>query len=149
MKRIILLAMATLFAIALISGAEQSKEAKVISRAKFIRFNTNYNVYTGDAEMYFYTVPECFEGYKVSLRNLRSPEPLKFKVKQAGYVKIVVAGLPVKKLRSKGWTEINSLHLATPNGEVGGKVLVLEKKLGIGDYSVPSEGNFGVRLLVQ
>jgi hypothetical protein len=74
---------------------------------------------------------------------------VEFKVKKAGLVRIAAAGPPVGRLRREGWTEITSVELENPDGNHSGLVVILEKRLDVGSYSIPSQGNFGIRLLMR
>jgi len=150
MKRTVLFAMSTLFAVALLSVAEESNEAKVYGKGQFIRFKkcTSNSVFI-DGDLFFHSIPEQFKEYKFTLRKVNSPSPVKFTVKEAGIVRLVTAGRTKRKLRNEGWVEITQVRLVQAWGKDGNWAFILEKKLDVGKYSIPSEGTFGIRLLIK
>ena len=154
MKNFFFMAGPALFTVALLSAAplyaaRPHGEAKLYCRDKFVRFSPNYNIYLGEAELYFHSVPEAFKGCKITARNVCSSKPVVFKVKRAGLVRIAAAGPPVGRLRNEGWTEVDSIELENPDGNHSGLVVILEKRLEVGSYSIPSQGNFGTRLVMR
>ena len=148
-KKLILIAMSALFVVTLHSEAKETEEAKIYSKAKFIRFRKGVNIYGGNGERpCFESVPKEFSGRKIMLREFQSSFPIEFEVKKAGIVTLVVAAnLRAKEtLLQQGWNEVDTATY------VGGKIVeipILQKYLTEGEYSIPSprQGNFGYRLL--
>ena len=149
MKKLILIAMSALFIFTLHSDAKETGDAKVYCKGKFTHLRKGSDVYYTDEESHqFFSVPEPFEGYRVTLRSVGSSDPLKFTVKKAGIVRLVVGGRSTKRLINEGWVKTHSVSIASSDGILqSAKICVLQKQLGVGKYSMPSAGNFGVRLL--
>ena len=139
--------MSTLFAAVLLSDAKESSEVSVYSKGPFIRLRKGIQVYPIGLAV-FHSFPSEFEGHKVTSRKVGASDPVEFEVKNAGIVRLVVAGKPLTELASKGWVEVGKVTIVNPDGHVFPyPILILEKRLEVGEYSMPSEGNFGVRLL--
>ena len=156
MKRIILLTTATLTTATLIAAAslsaiEQSIEAKIYSREKFVRLRNGTPLYS-EKEVAYHSFPEKFDGYRISVRNLRSEEPVRFKVKKAGLVRIAAAGVLLSDLRNDGWIDVGTVDFIDASGTIfEGQIAILEKNLNVGDYTIPAKngGAFGARLLIK
>jgi len=51
-------------------------------------------------------------------------------------------------LANEGWVEIDIVHIASPGGAIKPiSIFIFEKILAVDEYSIPSEGVFGIRLL--
>ena len=98
MKKLTLIIMSALLTVTLLSEAKESKDAKIYSKAKFIRLRKGVNVFGGGGNVCFRTIPEKFEGRKITLRVRNSSDPLEFEVKEAGIVTLVAEPIAAKKL---------------------------------------------------
>ena len=125
--------------------------AEIFSKAKFVHFKKYTNVYISeDHPIQYYSIPDEFEGHHIALRAIQSENPVRFKVKRAGFVRIVAAGRPINRLLSEGWVEIDRVTLATQDGQIlPDPIYILEKYLDEGEYVIPCEGTFGIRLLKE
>lgn len=133
----------------LFAAAEEPDEARIYSKDKFNRLRAGTNAFP-DSELVYHSIPEQFVGYKVTLRRFESPDPVKFKVKTPGLVRLLAQGTLLRTLTSQGWEQIGEVTLADSNGsEKPVRIYVLSKQHDVGEYSIPSEGNFGIRLLVK
>ena len=145
MKKSLVIVM-VLFATLLLSDAKESNDASLYSKGEFIRLRKGVSIYGG--QLTFHSFPKEFEGRKVTLRMAGTSTPVEFKVKKAGIVRLIVSSQAVKKLISDGWVEVGKVAITGEDGDpLLPKVAILEKRLEVGEYSIPSEGNFGVRLL--
>ena len=150
MKRVVLFAMSTLFAVALLSEAEQTSEAKIYSKAQFIRFKKGVPIYGGSdgdrVPASFHSVPKEFHDRRIELRKVGSTAPVKFKVKKAGIVTLVTTRRGAKILIQQGWVEVGKGSMMSLHDDVR-ELPILQKKLDVGVYSIPSAGASGTRLL--
>jgi hypothetical protein len=147
MKKLILLAISALFVITLQSEAKGTKEAKVYSNADFIRLRNGVNIYgEGGENPSFKTIPEEFDGRKITLRSIRSSDPLEFKVKEAGVVTLIAESKGADQLSKQAWVKVGKIII---NQRTGGlrELPILQKELEVGEYSIPSEGLFGIRVV--
>lgn len=145
MKKLMLIVMSALFVVTLPSDAKETGDAKVYCTAEFIRLREGVNLYGSDREKpCFRNIPKKFEGRKITLRATMSTAPLEFEVKEAGIVTLVT-DLNAKKLIEQGWVKVDEISFDGSHGL--GTLYILQKKLDVGEYSIPSNGHHGIRLV--
>lgn len=145
MKKLVLAVMLTLLAFTSYSGAKEKGEAKVSCDVKCIRLREGVNLFgSGHGKPNFASIPKEFEGRKITLRAAMSAAPLEFEVEEAGTVSLVT-DFHRRKLEGKGWEMVDEISF---NASMGlGTLYILQKKLDVGEYSIPSSGHHGVRLI--
>ncbi|MCF7816625.1 MAG: hypothetical protein K9M54_01985 [Kiritimatiellales bacterium] len=147
MSRITLTIMSALFIAVTLPAAKETNDAKIYSKAKFIRCKEGVNIYGGDADKpCFKSIPKKFAGREITLRVIDSSDPLEFEVKEAGIVTLVVETVGARKLVKQGWVEVGKVVITGLNGAPR-ELPVVQKELSAGKFSIPSEGLSGSRLL--
>ncbi len=125
----------------------EENKAKVHSNDGFVRLKDGVDVFDGSLVTYC-DVPEDVEGWKVSVRNSQNHDPLKFEVEEKGMIYIGVSGDRfANELVRAGWTKVDTVGIEGPKGKWVVGMVVLQCELDIGEYSIPSKGDLGSRLL--
>ena len=122
---------------------ENDRKASVKCDYDFCRFRTDVRVII-DHPMSLTSVPDKFDGKRLSLRKNGDETPLTFSVKKAGLVTIVIENGLSARLDGDGWVEIDHALFNPDNPR---KLPILQKYLKKGEYSIPSMKWFGTRLL--
>ena len=123
---------------------EAGQLANVYCKAPFVRFKNDVKINETVPSFNYVDVPEKYEGWKISAITTSPTEPLTFKVKKSGTVSLLMRPQSVPIFKSKGWIAVEKAKL---NG--GPELIILEKTLGIGEYSMEEtvETMVGIRLL--
>lgn len=121
---------------------------KVYCKRAFVRFKTGYNSYDNSrmGNSHFTSVPEEFERYKISTCEYPAEGSLKFEVKEAGMIRILVGQFGDGKFVRQGWKRIGTVKHSNENNQIS-EHTILEKFMEKGEYDIPHDGKFGIRLL--
>jgi hypothetical protein len=127
---------------------EPSQQAKIYTKAKFMRIKVGGNYFEGDHPSVFQSFPDGYENYRISLCQCNPKDPLGFKVKRAGIVTLILNKNTADKYVHDGWTIVDEASRTLVDGKIQ-KLNIIQKKMSEGEYKFDMDHSFsGVRLLV-
>jgi hypothetical protein len=94
----------------------------------------------------YHKIPNQFEGEEISIRENNVKDPLVFSVKREGIVTIVTDPAGVMYLKSQGWEKVDTAEIIWFTGEIH-ELIIMQKKLPKGDYSLKCKGLSGIRII--
>jgi hypothetical protein len=146
MRKMALVILTAFIAVTLQANENETMEARVYTKADFSRFKEGANIFPEDgAFQTFGKIPKEYQGRMITMNCKLPEEPLKFKVKQAGVVNLVVDKRVSDGLNSEGWRITGKVRIQ----ETGNFLFILEKELEEGEYTFDEGINryVGLRLL--
>lgn len=129
-------------------GAER-EYADIYCKSGFVQFKTKSNICNSSRlpNSHYSFVPEEFEMFKISVCEYPAEGDLKFKVKTEGMVRLVERHKPsVDKLVKQEWKKVGTAKYSNERDQVS-ELVILEKFLEKGEYNIPHEVTFGIRIL--
>ena len=97
-------------------------------------------------------IPSEYESVKITQfkkRPTEETEAIHFKVKRAGYVKIVVDKSSVSKFEAEGWAVIDSGKWGWGKNQTTPSLFFMERKLTEGEYEISSGIGFGTHIILN
>lgn len=122
------------------------QQAEVKCNTPFVRFRDGSNLYENKDDTYG-DVDARFKGFDIMLRESGNTNPVNFEVEKEGYIYIVSGGASKHYLTENEWEEMGKVCTTFGVGNRAITLIGYQKKLAKGEYSMPTLGRYGVRLL--